>query len=80
MLFSAKESVFKAWFPITRRWLKFDDVEIVFDPSAARFHAIVLTERPVVDGRVIDHFDGRYLVSGSHLFTSVVLFRGRDVE
>jgi 4'-phosphopantetheinyl transferase EntD len=28
VLFSAKESVYKAWFPLTRRWLGFDEAEI----------------------------------------------------
>lgn len=74
ILFSAKESVFKAWFPITGRWLEFDDVEIAFDPAGATFDASVLTEPPIVGRRVISHLAGRYLVYESHLFTSVVLF------
>lgn len=28
LLFSAKEAVYKAWFPATRRWLNFNDVEV----------------------------------------------------
>ncbi|HEX6452667.1 MAG TPA: 4'-phosphopantetheinyl transferase superfamily protein, partial [Trebonia sp.] len=28
LLFSAKESVYKAWFPLARRWLGFEDAEI----------------------------------------------------
>ena len=28
VLFSAKESVYKAWFPLTRRWLDFHDVSV----------------------------------------------------
>lgn len=29
LLFSAKESVYKAWFPLTGRWLGFEDAELV---------------------------------------------------
>lgn len=28
LLFSAKESVYKAWFPLTRRWLGFEEAEV----------------------------------------------------
>jgi 4'-phosphopantetheinyl transferase EntD len=33
LLFSAKESVYKAWFPLTGRWLGFEDAELTFDPT-----------------------------------------------
>ncbi len=31
LLFSAKEAVYKSWYPLTRRWLDFDEAEITFD-------------------------------------------------
>jgi 4'-phosphopantetheinyl transferase EntD len=33
LLFSAKESVYKAWFPLARRWLDFEDAVVWIDPS-----------------------------------------------
>jgi len=33
LLFSAKESVYKAWFPLTRRWLGFEDADITIHPA-----------------------------------------------
>jgi 4'-phosphopantetheinyl transferase EntD len=33
LLFSAKESVYKAWFPLTGRWLGFEDAELTIHPS-----------------------------------------------
>lgn len=33
LLFSAKESVYKAWFPLARRWLGFEDAVVRIDPS-----------------------------------------------
>ncbi|MGO2111275.1 MAG: 4'-phosphopantetheinyl transferase family protein [Pseudoclavibacter sp.] len=35
VLFSAKESVFKAWYPLTRAWLGFDECEVDFGVDAA---------------------------------------------
>jgi 4'-phosphopantetheinyl transferase EntD len=33
LLFSAKESVYKAWFPLTGRWLGFEDAELTIHPA-----------------------------------------------
>jgi 4'-phosphopantetheinyl transferase EntD len=33
-LFSVKESIYKAWFPVTHRWLGFDDVEVRCRPGS----------------------------------------------
>ena len=35
LLFSAKESVYKAWFPLAERWLGFEDAALTFDPAPA---------------------------------------------
>ena len=32
LLFSAKETVYKAWFPLTHRWLGFEQASITIDP------------------------------------------------
>ena len=33
LLFSAKESVYKAWYPLTGRWLGFEDARLTIDPG-----------------------------------------------
>lgn len=38
IVFSAKESVFKLWYPLTLRWLDFTDVGVLVEPSG-RLHA-----------------------------------------
>ena len=38
LLFSAKESVYKAWYPLTRRWLDFAEADVELDASG-RFTA-----------------------------------------
>jgi 4'-phosphopantetheinyl transferase EntD len=39
LLFSAKESVYKSWFPLTARWLDFEAADLVIDPAAGTFSA-----------------------------------------
>jgi 4'-phosphopantetheinyl transferase EntD len=34
LLFSAKESVYKTWFPLARRWLGFEEAAVEFRPGA----------------------------------------------
>jgi 4'-phosphopantetheinyl transferase EntD len=59
LLFSCKESVYKAWFPLTRRWLGFDDVLITIE-AAGTFEARLLVRGPTVDGRELAVLAGRW--------------------
>ena len=36
LLFSAKEAVYKAWYPLAERWLGFEDALIAIDRRAGR--------------------------------------------
>ncbi|WP_420708544.1 4'-phosphopantetheinyl transferase family protein, partial [Streptomyces sp. ERV7] len=60
LLFSAKESVFKAWFPLTGRWLDFGDCVITPDPERGTFTGALRVPGPVVDGVRHDVFSGRW--------------------
>ncbi|GAA3292773.1 hypothetical protein GCM10020295_12940 [Streptomyces cinereospinus] len=78
LLFSAKESVYKAWFPLTRKWLDFAeaDIEIEAGPDGAphgRFRAGLLVPGPVVGGRRLGSFDGRWTVQRGLVATSVTV-------
>jgi 4'-phosphopantetheinyl transferase EntD len=66
VLFSAKESVYKAWFPLTRRWLGFEeaDIELRLDGT---FEATLLTK----DSGVPHGFGGRWAVAGGLIATAV---------
>jgi 4'-phosphopantetheinyl transferase EntD len=78
LLFSAKESVYKAWFPLTRRWLGFEEASIVFDPdprAPGSFDARLLVPGPVVDGVKLPGFTGRWLVRDGLLFTAIAFPR-----
>jgi 4'-phosphopantetheinyl transferase EntD len=61
LLFSAKEAVYKAWFPLARRWLDFSEARIAFDPAARTFEARLLVPGPVTAEGPLTGFTGRWL-------------------
>ncbi|HEY3978426.1 MAG TPA: 4'-phosphopantetheinyl transferase superfamily protein [Streptosporangiaceae bacterium] len=75
MLFCAKESVYKAWFPLTGRWLGFEQAHITLDPAAGAFTARLLVPGPEVDGRELTAFDGRWLARGGLILTAISVAR-----
>ncbi|BCL17275.1 4'-phosphopantetheinyl transferase family protein [Micromonospora sagamiensis] len=72
LLFSAKESVYKAWFPLTGRWLDFSEADIVVDPDGT-FAARLLVPGPVLGGTQVTTFPGRFLVDDGLILTAVTL-------
>ncbi|WP_197517256.1 4'-phosphopantetheinyl transferase family protein [Microbacterium karelineae] len=68
LLFSAKESVYKAWHPLTREWLGFEECRIDLSPDGT-FRAHVLRPAPA-ELRVLD---GRWAVGGGHIVTAVIV-------
>ncbi|MEU5427485.1 4'-phosphopantetheinyl transferase superfamily protein [Streptomyces olivoreticuli] len=73
MLFSAKESVFKTWYPLTGQELDFSEAELEFDPDAQTFSARLLVPGPVVGGRRLDGFTGRWLADEGLVVTAIAL-------
>ncbi|MEU7057630.1 4'-phosphopantetheinyl transferase superfamily protein [Streptomyces sp. NPDC046197] len=78
LLFSAKESVYKAWFPLTGKWLDFmeADIEVETMPGTCAhgcFRAELLVPGPLVDGRRLGHFEGRWIVRHGLVATSVTV-------
>jgi 4'-phosphopantetheinyl transferase EntD len=61
ILFCAKEAVYKAWFPLTRRWLDFADVSITAHLDGT-FWACLRVRVPRVAGVYLDGFSGRWVV------------------
>lgn len=68
LLFSAKESVFKAWYPLTAEELGFRDATLRFDPTRRSFHARLLSAR--ARGTELE---GRWLAVNGLVVTAVVL-------
>lgn len=73
LLFSAKEAVYKAWFPLTGRWLGFDDVELAIDTGGGTFRAGLLVPGPVVDGARLTELRGRWCAENGVVATAVVV-------
>ncbi|HET9518575.1 MAG TPA: 4'-phosphopantetheinyl transferase superfamily protein, partial [Actinoplanes sp.] len=72
LLFSAKEAVYKAWFPLTRRWLDFTEAHVTIDPAARRFDARLLVDADV-DGQPLTGFAGRFAVARGLIITAVAV-------
>ena len=73
LLFSAKESVYKAWFPVTRRWLGFEEVCLSIDADAGSFTAALLVEGTRIDGAPpLRSLHGRFVVDRGLVMTAVV--------
>ncbi|MCM2426998.1 4'-phosphopantetheinyl transferase family protein [Streptomyces sp. RKAG337] len=62
VVFSAKESVFKAWYPLTGRWLGFHDCVVTPDPDRETFTATLRIPGPVVSGVRVGRFTGRWRI------------------
>ncbi|MGC9665271.1 4'-phosphopantetheinyl transferase family protein [Planosporangium sp. 12N6] len=74
LLFSVKEAVYKAWFPLTRRWLDFDQAAVTVDPRHGAFHARLLVDGPVLaDDSRLDRFTGRWAAGRDLLVTAIAV-------
>lgn len=61
LLFSIKESVYKAWFPLASRWLGFEDASVAIDRQSRCFSARLLVPGPSLDRGELTGFEGRWL-------------------
>ncbi|MEU2284805.1 4'-phosphopantetheinyl transferase superfamily protein [Streptomyces sp. NPDC013178] len=78
LLFSAKESVYKAWFPLTRKWLDFSEADVDIDAGLAHgtqgtFRARLLVPGPLLGDRRLGHFDGRWTVGQGLVATAIAV-------
>ncbi|KAA0023297.1 4'-phosphopantetheinyl transferase family protein [Antrihabitans cavernicola] len=77
LLFCAKEATYKAWFPLTGRWLGFEDAHITFEAGAGgtegTFHSDLLISGETHSGPPLASFDGRWIVSGDLILTTIAV-------
>jgi enterobactin synthetase component D / holo-[acyl-carrier protein] synthase len=71
LLFSAKESVYKAWFPLTGRWLGFEDADVTITPAGAFTARLLAEPQPPCTAS----FAGRWLASGGLILTAIAVPR-----
>ncbi|GDY31910.1 4'-phosphopantetheinyl transferase family protein [Gandjariella thermophila] len=73
LLFCAKESVYKAWFPLAGRWLGFEDAAVTIHPDTRTFEAKLLVPGPVLAGRPLTGFTGRWLVRDGLVLAAIAV-------
>jgi 4'-phosphopantetheinyl transferase EntD len=73
LLFSAKESVYKAWFPLAKRWLGFEDASLLIDPSAGTYEARLLVAGPSLNDGPLVGFSGRFAVGEGIIVAAIAL-------
>lgn len=76
LLFSIKESIYKAWFPLTRSWLGFEDAVVSIDRSGGTFSAALLVPGPTLGERKLDGFVGRWAAVDGLLFSAIAVRAG----
>jgi 4'-phosphopantetheinyl transferase EntD len=74
LLFSAKESVYKAWFPLTQRWLGFEEAVVTLNPADGTFTARLLVTGYLPDGTPLTGFAGRWLARAGLLLTATLIW------
>ncbi len=79
LLFSAKEAVFKAWYPLTHRWLDFLDADFSALAREGRFLARLRVDVPDPLHLPERVFQGRFKITPSHVLTAVALATGPAV-
>jgi 4'-phosphopantetheinyl transferase EntD len=77
ILFCAKEATYKAWFPVTNRWLGFEDAHITFDVdgtgAAGGFESRILVDPSAPSGPPLRTLAGRWSVRDGLALTAIVL-------
>jgi 4'-phosphopantetheinyl transferase EntD len=72
LMFSAKEAVYKAWYPLTGRWLGFLQALVTLHLDGS-FDARLLVPGPLVAGRRRASFCGRWLVRDDLIVTAIAV-------
>jgi 4'-phosphopantetheinyl transferase EntD len=73
VVFSAKESLYKAWFPLTGRWLDFADAELAIDPGRGELTACLAAPFQAVLAGAAWPLRGRFAVGDGLVATCVVI-------
>ena len=77
ILFCAKEATYKAWFPVTHRWLGFEDAHITFTVddggTTGGFVSEILIDPAALAGPPLNTLRGRWSVRDGLALTAIVL-------
>ena len=75
LLFSAKESIYKAWYPLTGRWLGFEDARLTIDPAGTFAAKLLINGARTDGGPPLTELRGRFLVARGLISTAVAVSR-----
>jgi 4'-phosphopantetheinyl transferase EntD len=75
LLFSAKESVFKTWYPVNRRWLDFNQIAITMEPAGGTFSVRLVDSSATPAASALTSFAGRWLARDGLLLTAIAVPR-----
>lgn len=78
LLFSIKESVYKAWFPLAEKWLGFEDAVVAIDQHKMSFAAHLLVPGPYLEGRELRTFRGSWLVEDGLVLAAIAMPAGAE--
>jgi 4'-phosphopantetheinyl transferase EntD len=73
LLFSIKESIYKAWFPLAERWLGFEDAVVAIDRLGESFSAYILVQGPRLGGRELRRFSGNWLAADGLVMAAIAI-------
>jgi 4'-phosphopantetheinyl transferase EntD len=73
LLFSAKEAIYKAWFPLVGEWLDHQQAEILINPHHGTFTALLSRDGLTINGHHTRRLNGRWISKQGILVTAVVL-------
>jgi 4'-phosphopantetheinyl transferase EntD len=77
ILFCAKEATYKAWFPLTKRWLGFKDAHITFTVEgsgvAGGFESTILIDGDTLSGPPLSTLAGRWSVNRDLVLTAITV-------
>jgi len=77
ILFCAKEATYKAWFPLTKRWLGFEDAHITFAVdglgTGGTFESVILIDGATLSGPPLKSLAGRWSVAQDLVLTAITL-------
>ncbi|MBO0684545.1 MAG: 4'-phosphopantetheinyl transferase superfamily protein [Candidatus Dormibacteraeota bacterium] len=71
LFFSAKESLYKLWYPLMGSWLDYHEAEVVVDLRHRCFEAHI--RRPIESGRFPSSLTGQFALQAGRVHTAITL-------
>ena len=75
LLFCAKEAVYKAWYPLTGRWLDFTDARLTIDPTGTFAAKLSIDGHRADSAPALNQLRGRFLIADDLIASAVTVTR-----